>query len=267
MTMTTPTQEIKTFYDAQVEQALENCQTAGYQAVFMPQLADARMQGIASWNEWRTTPSIRATGRTKQGNAVVVYAHIPNWLANPDHIRTAKQQGLVNYAARLPQDEFQRLLGAEDKQTVFVVDHAMLRKESSGTVKIAKALQHPQTIPFLGGEERAERYLKAHAQAYNTKTIGNWHGDDLNEDSPLARLLCLDYYGGGGLGGGNVLGGVGQFFGVRQKSAEGARSEKSVTDATMVTPTLDDILRFSTRFVPYAARKEYEDGLRELYQQ
>ena len=261
MTMTATAQKTKMFYHAQVEQALQDCQEAGYQPLFMPQLADARINGTAPWNQWFSTPSIRATGKTKQGTAVVVYAHIPNFLSNPNNIKEAKEQGLVNYAARLSQDEFQRLVDAEDKQNVWVVDHADLKKAVSGRIKITDAIKHPQVIPFLGGQERAERYLPAQAQAYNTKTIGVWHSNDINDESPLARLLYLGYCGYGGLGGDDSLSDVGQFLGVRDASAEGA------VQKIVVTPTLDQILRVSQRFVAGASRKEYEDAMRKLYKQ
>jgi len=59
----------------------------------------------------------------------------------------------------------------------------------------------------------------------------------------------------------NVDGGLsGQFAGVRTTSAEGAAQK-------IVVPTLDDLLQFSTRFVPEAARREFELELRKLYQQ
>ncbi len=226
--MTDSHPRFKPFYHEDLAQALENCQEK-HTAIYMPELAEARVQGLVLWNTGYSTPSIRATGRTKQGSAVVVYAHIPNWLANPANIRTAKEQGLVNGAGRFPQDEFQRLVDAEDKQKVWVVDYADLKRTASGRIKITDAIKHPQTIPFLGGQERAERYLSKHAKAYNTKTIGVWHVDDLTDESPLARLLYLGDYGLNGLGG-DYLSDYGQFVGVRHASAEGTARIFSLED-------------------------------------
>ncbi len=265
MTATSP--ETKTFYHAQVEQALENCQEK-HTALYMPELAEARIQGQQPWDEWRTTPSIKATGRTKQGNAVVVYAHIPNWLANPANIRAAKEQGLINGAGRFPQHEFQNLIDADGKtdlqgnRQIWVVDYDRLRKATSGEINVEDALEHPQTIPFLGGQERAERYLPKHAKAYDTETIGVWHVDDLTDESPLARLLFLGNNDNDGLDGGDNLVNDGRFAGVRNASAEGARSEKII-----VAPTLDQILRVTKPFVADASRKDFETEIRKLYKQ
>ncbi len=234
--MTTTNQEFKTFYHKLnpifnptndiLETALQNCQDEGFRVAYMPDVVDARIAGTAPWNQGFNTFSIKATGRTKQGNAVVVYAHMPNWLANPANIRTAKAQELIHGASHFPQEEFQRLLDAEDKQKVWVVDHEVLRKSKSGKIPLTQALEHPQTIPFLGGQERAERYLPKHAKAYDTETIGVWHSDDLNDDSPLVRLLCLGVNNFIGLYGGSFFGDEGQFAGVRHASAEGAQREK-----------------------------------------
>ncbi len=263
--MTASTQEIKTFYHAQVEQALENCQEK-HTALYMPEVADKRIQGVEPWDEWRTTPSIKATGKTKQGNAVVVYAHVPNWLANPANIRAAKEQGLVNYAARLPQDEFQRLLDAEDKQRVWVVDHEVLRKAPSGRIPLTQALEHPQTIPFLGGQERAERYLPKHAKAYDTETIGVRHTDDLTDESPLARLLFLGNNSSLGLLGNDSLDGSGLFAGVRNASAEGA-AQKIVATPKIIAPTLETVLERLHPFIAPVSREAFEAELRKLYEQ
>ncbi|HLC72583.1 MAG TPA: hypothetical protein VJH37_03300 [Candidatus Nanoarchaeia archaeon] len=272
MTMTTTAQETKIFYHSQVEQALQNCQAAGYSPLFMPQLAEARMNGTVPWNEWRSAPSIKATGRTQQGNPVVVYAHIPNWLANPANIRLTKQQGLINGAGRLPREEFLQLVDQDGKveqgeRVVWVVDYDVLRKAPSGRIPVAQALEHPQTIPFLGGQARAEHYLSAHTRVYNTSTIGVWHTDDLNDNSPLARLLYLSYLGDFGLSGDDGLGGSGQFVVVRNTSAEGAAQKITAPTKTIITPSLDDILRVTSDLVPKFAQDELTIRLRKLYKQ
>ena len=259
-------QEAKTFYDARIEKALEACQEAGYKPLFMPELAEARINGIAPWNQWLTTPSIRATGRTKQGNAVVVYGHVPNYLSNPANIKEAKR-GLVNYAACIPQEEFQRLVDLEDKKTVWVVDHDVVKRSTSGKTSIEKALEHPQVIPFLGSEERAQRYLQAHARAYNTKSIGVWHRDDLNNESPLARFLFLGY-GGNFLVGGNDLDGSGRFLGVRDASAAGAEKiSQAPTLDEKDLPLLERIMDFSKTYIPEQRHAEYEREARHRFMQ
>src|SRR3989344_8722044 len=179
--------EGKEFYNNSVPEALKSLQKEGYTPVYMPQLADARIEADGDsrvWQTWFTTPSIRATGRTKQGNPVVVYAHTNNYLSTPENIEQSISAVLVNRAGRIPQGEFQRLVDLEGltdesgNQLVFLVDYDKLRNSKSGVIKVSDALKHPQTVPFLGGEERAQRYLEKHKIVLG-QNIGVWHSDDL----------------------------------------------------------------------------------------
>lgn len=77
------------FSSPSIEEALRECQTEGYQTLFLPQLADRRIESPSNSDIWRyffDTLSIRAIGRTKQGNPIVVYAHLPNYFSNSDNI-------------------------------------------------------------------------------------------------------------------------------------------------------------------------------------
>ena len=107
-----------------VEKALRQCQDAGYDALFMPQLVDARIVAPADsdiWNTWYTTQSLRATGRSKGNKPVVVYAHVPHYFSDPDNIKEAVNKGLVNYAGEMPPEEFQKLLALEDNENVLLL--------------------------------------------------------------------------------------------------------------------------------------------------
>lgn len=249
--------ELKEFYYSNLTTALENCLEAGYKPMFMPELADARINGKAAWDKWYSTPSVRATGITKQGSKVVVYAHIDNPFSNPANIRKNVEQGLVNGAGIMLQDDFQKLLDAEDNKRVFVLDYNTLKNSGSGVVSIDSALEHPQTIPFLGGRDRAEAYLAKYKEAYNTDKIGVWHSDDL-KDSPMGRLIFAGSVDSGGLNGNGGLSVGGRFLGVRNKKVCEADTQK------IVMPNLDKILKYSRTFVPKYAQREYEKGLREL---
>ncbi|GEM_PF-2233055 len=225
--MTIRLQDTKEFYHDEADVALENCQTAGYQAAFMPQLADVRINGQASWNKKFSTPSIRATGRTKQGNTVVVYAHVPTSITTPEAIRqknsllSERQRIYGHNKVHLPQEEFQTLVDQDGKtddhgnRLIWVIDHDVLVRANFGDVPIAEALEHPQTIPFLGGQERAERYLKEHARAYVTKEICVWYYKDLENDPPLAHLLKLGCNRCEGLVGADSFGGSLRFLGIK----------------------------------------------------
>lgn len=184
--------EAEEFYDERINKALTALLRKSYKPLFMPAVVDMRIEALGNeriWKYWYTTTSLMVTGRTKQGSAVVVYAHALNSFSNLDKIIYAKEKDWINGAWVVPQGEFQRLLGLEDDKNVFVVDYNKLKSSESGVIKLKDALNHPQTIPFIGGRERAEKYLERHKEVYREK-IGIWHYDDLH-DKPLGHLLFL----------------------------------------------------------------------------
>ena len=202
-----------------VEKALRGCYKAKCEPVYMPQLVDARINSPKDspvW-KWHTTPSVRVTGKTKQGNPVVVYAHVPNYFSKPNNVAKAVNEGLTNGAGKMPPKDFYKLLDQEDKENVFVVDYTKLKNSSSGAIDVTQAIEHPQTAPFLGGRARAEQYLAKHQQVYNTTKIGVWHYDDLLVDQPLGRVLFLGGSHSNILDADNDLNYDGRFLGVRKK--------------------------------------------------
>jgi len=197
-----------------IEKALTQCLEAGYSPLFMPQVVDGRIFASPTdyiAQHWFTTPSVRVTGRSRGGNAVVVYAHVPNPFSNPANIKIAREAGLVNGAGKIPLQDFYNLLELEDGQRVYVVDHKTLQSSESGVIEVSKAMKHPQTIPFLGGQDRAEKYLAKHEEFYGD-TIGIWHSDDLG-DVPQGRPLFVGYGCNFGLVG-DYLDGSGRVLGV-----------------------------------------------------
>lgn len=234
-------------YDG-LEKALAECLEAGYDPLFIPQIVDTRIRYCIIrertkddiWNDsyWNnacspvtrtgskvntvivynevgrnsyTTPSVCVTGRTKGGKAVVVYAHVPNYFSDPANITVARKAGLVRGTAKMPLKKFYQLLEMEDGKNVFVVDYYLLRASHSGIVQVVDAMKHPLTIPFLGGKERAEKYLAKHIPFYGD-TIAIRHRDDLT-DSPQARMLQLGDLGSNGLLGSTDIDGIGCFLG------------------------------------------------------
>ena len=179
-----------------IEKALAACEQAKAQPLYMPQLADARIAAGKDsylWKNYFTTPSTRITGTSKSGNKVVVYAHVPTYLSTSVNLAKAREDGLVNGAAKIPQEEFYRILDLEDNKTVFVVDEATLRNAPPFYIsKLSQvALKHPQTIPFLGGKERAEAYLAQHQTVYGEFILGPHYVD--SADIPLGRVLFVGY--------------------------------------------------------------------------
>ena len=215
------------FYDGDstngLWQALKACKDAKCRALFMPEFADVRInspKGSRIWQNWYSAPSARVTGKTKQGSPVVVYAHVPNYFSNPENIRKAiYSKNLVNGAGIMPDKEFQKLLNLEDGLNVSVVEHDKLKNSVSGVISVDDALEHPQTIPFLGGQKRAEAYLRKHREVFGNK-IGIGHTDDLSDKGSLGRLLFAGDGNCDDLGGGSLDYG-GRFVGV-PSCAEGA---------------------------------------------
>jgi len=255
--------EGREFYDGDSSnglwRALKACKKANYNALFMPEIAYARINSQKDariWQKWYLTPSVRVTGRTKQKTPVVIYAHVPNYFSNPENIMKAVySKNLDNGAGIMPDKEFQKLIKLEDGINVFVVDYYKLKNSANGGFSVDDALEHPQTIPFLGGQERAEAYLKRHREVYGDD-IGVINHDDLSDKGALGRLLSvgnyLQYFNHGNLD--FLFVGDGRFVGV-PVGAEGAAPK-------ILAPSLSDILKYSKDFVPKAAREAYEAGLK-----
>lgn len=250
--------ETKLFYNSNIARALETCQREGYHPSTMLELVDARIKAPNDRELWRngfTTSSIRATGRARNGKPIVVYSH-DSTLINPSSLR-ARQR--INGAMVLDSEE---LFDLETKaQPEYIVQHKDLQNSTSGVISVSKALQHPQTIPFLGGKERAERYLKRHQEVYG-KNISVLQCNDLGE-VPVARLLGLGISDYCGLVGDVILtlDGPGRFLGVRRAS----EASKSGAAAQKPAPSLESFLQFSLPFMPTERREQYEAELRKRF--
>jgi hypothetical protein len=91
-----------------------------------------------------------------------VYAHIPTYISDPGNLEAIAEKKLIaSGGAIVPQDEFQRIVDMSDDKNVFVVDYRAIQNAQVGQIRIEDALKHPHVIPFLGGKERAAKYLEA----------------------------------------------------------------------------------------------------------
>ena len=204
------------------EEALKNCQNENFEAVFLPSIIDAKIEASNDSKIWHngtnySAPSIKVTGKTKQGSRVVIYAHVPNYFSDPNNIKKAKEQPLYDDnlgrgVGIVPRDEFQRLLSLKDDENVFVVDYDSLHTTSE-TVSLEDALKHPQTIPFLGGEERAIKYLERHREIYEDRPLRIAYKGDLSYE-PMGHLLFVGHNYHGILGE-HPLYATGRFLGVQ----------------------------------------------------
>lgn len=216
--------EFQSFYSDNIPTALNDCQNAGYAPLFMPEIIERRIRNDGDakiWKEWYVTPSIVATGQTQKGLKLVVYAHIPNYLSKAENIRAVLGAGLTSGAGEIPQYEFLKLveLAEQGKERVFIVPYEELMDSLSERIPVDDALEHPQTLSFLGVDEiTAKKYLEKHKEILGDE-IGIWHTDDFVEGKALARMLCLGDYDDGLVGYGS-LSNVARFSGAYLKAAE-----------------------------------------------
>lgn len=203
--------QLKEVYDSNIANALEGAQKECKRVFYMPELLDARIgadKDSRLWQNWYSTPSIRVTGKTKQGKAVVAYVHIKNYFSNLENIRnpeTIRNPQNVYGTRVMPREEFYKILDREDKKDVWIIDYNTLKNSPSGVILVENAIKHPQTIPFCGSEERAEKYLTRYLKVHGNQ-ISIWHCDDLTDES-LARRLSVggSCFSGGFIGDASFL--------------------------------------------------------------
>ena len=255
--------EGKEFYADRINKALSSCEKEGYEAQFMPAIIDARISAEKEariWQTWWSAPSVSVTGRTSQGNPIVVYAHVPNYFSNPRNIETAIKQELGNGAGIMPQNQFQKLVDLnelKDKQgnrLVWIVDYDALKNSKSDVISFQEALEHPQTIPFVGGEERAEKYLEKHKKVYGEK-IGVWHSNDLSNE-PRGRVLFVGLGYDVGLVGDLSLFNFGRFVGVKKTGEASSRK---------IIPAQKQLADIIIQYVASCNQDEVRKRVSELY--
>jgi hypothetical protein len=145
-------------------EVLREIREGGFKPLFVPDLVDARIatpQKSMIWQRGFTTLSLAATGRTKGKSAVTVYVHEPNYFSDADNISHVmkKWENFRGGNGRIPKKEFWKYVDRADGKKVFVVDHNKLKAAPSSVTSLEDVLEHPQTIPILGGGERAKKYL------------------------------------------------------------------------------------------------------------
>lgn len=261
--------EFESFEYGGQAKALKNLIDQGYTPVNMPSLIDARIEASKEdrvWQTYFTTPSMIITGKIKNESMVAFDHRQDNYFArDPKNIEEALK-ALINYAGIVPQKEFEEAVEKDEFENeqkdrlVWVIkgeDYKRFRDSKSGVIPVKNALEHPQTIPFLGGEKRAQSYLQRHKEVYGDR-IRIWHADDLSKDDnqPLGRLLDLGSYYGIGLGGYYDLGNYARFVGVRAQNFGSSKTSK---------PSLEQVLKATQGFVPDVARNDYEAKVKSLF--
>ncbi len=178
--------EVRSFHAKRREDTIEACKKAGFNQIFMPQLAEIRIGADKDsdlWN-WCDSNSLCATGITDQGSRVAVYVHRSHYFSDPETVRTVIARDYehffmmpsvvraIDFAGTIPTNVFQKLVDADGEtgesgnRVVWVVDYDEIRKlPNYFEVNAESALELPYktiTIPFFGGEDTARKYLQKH---------------------------------------------------------------------------------------------------------
>lgn len=173
-------------------EALEKCRNRGYRPLFMPEVIDSMIGFLDSIKKYRveekgsdygdfrfpdsygggtylthaqilnrydtTTQSMRILGKTKVGNNVAIYIHIPSYSSNPMYLRRSERFG---GGILLPRSEFDRLLDLEDDKNVFVTDYKYPQSIFDPSLKFDKSILRNRLVTsFLGGKRRTEELIE-----------------------------------------------------------------------------------------------------------
>lgn len=172
--------------------AVKHCERIGYRVLFMPELIDAVMNNPHDSNFRKYLPyesltrrqgdtltkylcnetlSIKAAGKTRKGSRVILYAHQPTSLSNPKNLCELVEGVLVKGGFPIRQEEFQALVDADGQtddqgdRLIWVLDYKKLKKfyenvKFSYNAKLENARDHPEAIPFMGGDNRLRKYSR-----------------------------------------------------------------------------------------------------------
>lgn len=273
------TEKTKYFYRDDVTDALRACRRGHYQPEFAPELIERRTNADKKdslWQNWWTTLSLKATGRTSAGTPIILYAHVPHYFCQPKNITKAIDEGLINGAGILPEGELSRLESGKAGGRVFVLDYASAIKWPSGYYgledpteehvklyggkmdgKEMLAINHPLLAPLMGNKKKVAPYLEKLAQVYGKDKVYIGNFNDWGERD-VGRLLVLGYGHGLNLFGNGDLNDGARFLGVRRSGAPAGRKAEKF-------PSLEEMCDTLGKEVKGPARVAAEGRIRNLY--
>lgn len=217
-------------FKGKADVALQDCLDATFKPLYMPAIVDALVQVPAKdiphleqgWHRSGISLfsydslSLAVTGVTKRKKKAVVYAHVPHLLTEPNKASQFLQSKgslyhFMSYSgAKLPNNEFERLLGLEDGVNVFVVDYEVINSQFKrghptdivlSEYDIGNIIEHPSTIPCLGGEGRTRAFIKWYGENIGSKIliepIFHFTPQDTffpEDGTPVARFLHIGAY-------------------------------------------------------------------------
>ncbi len=176
------------------ELALKECEVAKKEAMFAPDIAEARIAIINPTREhelWRnayTTRSASITGKSKGGNKVVAFSHIPTF--DSALVKSVREKGLRHGSAgRMSLQMFHNVLTQEDNG-VYIVDYDKLKSSKYGKMSLKDARKHIMLPAFVNGQTCGERYLDSHQKVYGDN-IYLLHRGDIEEGCAIWWALFV----------------------------------------------------------------------------
>ncbi|HLC86173.1 MAG TPA: hypothetical protein VJG30_02725 [Candidatus Nanoarchaeia archaeon] len=162
-----------------VANALRDTVARGLKPVTSPRVLDLRNDcpdfNDYIWTDWYTT----ASGVYNVGNKVIVVHGLNHPLPDHQRLKSAIEKGLVNYGAKLTEQEVQafkkrKVEGLRDYKTFLretqdqdleeqfgvVADVSLFKSLPNDYMKLAKWVKDPRAIMLSGGKRRAEAYAE-----------------------------------------------------------------------------------------------------------
>lgn len=189
--------EYEFFLRESIVDSITECERAGYTPLFLPEFIDLQLAHPFPWLQRSRSMSICATGRSRQGNRIEIYAHVPGVWTDRAYIADAfDQRKLIGHALPLSNEA---ILALEERngevhdgtRLVTVMEHQAAQNAKFGPQSLDEALENPHVLASFGSEDRTRRYLAACKEKL-CSSIFVWHYDDLG-DKAVARPLELNY--------------------------------------------------------------------------
>jgi len=195
-------------------EAFRSSETIEYEVKSMPEVIALRTEAKLDskiWGARIVTPSIYATILTKDGKTLHIYSHAKFEWTESQHLdeRKISTQNGSKVMRKSELDFLVTRIYNEDAPETFTIKHEELIKWPGGEYGIEKptaehmkeyggkidgkdmiAINHPQTLPFLGCSKReAERYFDVYVRKYGDQISICYDGNEYPE--PVMRLLVL----------------------------------------------------------------------------
>ena len=234
-----------------VANALRDTEARGLKPLTSPQLLDLRLDCPSLkdclWSNWYTTSS----GVYVVGNNVYVVYGLKHPLTSHQRVRTAVDEGLVKYAAKLTLEESELFSGRKveglrdydaflretqdkdltDEQFGIIAPLSLFGGLPNNYMKLRKWVKDPRAVMLAGGKRRAEAYAEV---LDRNKVEKSWLSLDVEPGKEDRGRLVFVGRGSGSCGlDGYNLGNDGRFVGVAPEAQVGVAQKNGASDAPL----------------------------------